>query len=34
MTGDRSGCLLAGCGVYIRKPVNPGSFIEELVQRL
>ena len=30
MAGDREKCLAAGAEGYIEKPINPGSFVEEI----
>jgi len=30
MTGDREKALVAGCNGYIEKPINPGTFLDEI----
>ena len=34
MSEDQARCLEAGCDFYVQKPVNPGTFIQEIAQRL
>ena len=34
MTGDRERSLAAGCAGYIEKPINPGTFMEEIAMHL
>jgi CheY-like chemotaxis protein len=34
MVGDRERCLASGCTDYIEKPIDPGSFIEQVTRHL
>jgi two-component system cell cycle response regulator DivK len=34
MVGDRERCLEAGCTAYIEKPINPDTFLDEVVRYL
>lgn len=34
MPGDRENCLAAGCTGYIEKPIDPGSFADQVEQFL
>lgn len=34
MVGDREKCLAAGCNGYIEKPINPETFVQEIVRFL
>jgi len=34
MPGDRESCLAAGCTGYIEKPIDPGSFADQVEQYL
>lgn len=34
MVGDRERCLEAGCTGYIEKPINPDTFLEDVVRYL
>lgn len=34
MAGDREKALAAGCNHYIEKPINPGTFVAEIMRHL